>query len=74
MVKDNTTKGGISFYVDKDDFSIARGLPYYFKLFKKAGYDIIFQEHFKEFSDECMPVWKIVLRPSKSYKVPAEFS
>ena len=68
VVKDNAVDN-CSFYLDKTDFSIARSMEYFEKLFNKAGYVIVYSERFKDFPTECMPVMKMVLFPKEKVLV-----
>ena len=63
-MKDNAAEGS-SFYLDKTDFSIARSMEYYEKVFDAAGFDIVYAERFKEFPMICMPVMKMILKARK---------
>lgn len=73
VVKDNAAEHG-SFYLDKTDYSIARSMKYYQKLFDLADYDLLFAERFEEFPMICMPVMKMVLKPRRSKKEAPDLS
>jgi len=72
VVKDNSTAEHVGFIVDKEDTSVSRGVPYFKKIFEKAGLEVLLAEHFEEFPKECIPVWKFVLRPKHQTQVSTE--
>jgi len=63
VLKDNAASESSGFIVDKTDSSISRTVPYFKKIFEKAGLEVVFDERFKEFPEECIPVWKFILKP-----------
>lgn len=71
VIKDNAAEHG-SFYLDKTDFSIARSMKYFEKIFDLADYDLLFAERFKEFPMICMPVMKMVIKPRRTAKANPE--
>lgn len=67
VIKDNVASENCGeFYLDKADFSIARGPKYYKKIFAHCGYELIYEQRFSEFPSICMPVMKYAIKP----KVP----
>jgi hypothetical protein len=64
-VKENLSSEGTSFYLDRVDFTVMRGREYYVKIFEKAGLSVVHEEKFKEFPEDCLPVWKFCLQPAK---------
>jgi hypothetical protein len=63
VVKENISLVGTGFFLDKVDFTVMRGIPYFEQLFDKAGLEVVVKERFVEFPADCLPVMKFALRP-----------
>lgn len=64
MVKENLSSQGTGFFLDREDHTVMRSLPYFRQLFEKAGLVVKIQDRFREFPADCLPVFKFVLRPA----------
>lgn len=56
VIKENHTREGKGFYVDKDDNSITRSEPHFKSIFESAGLTIVKEERVTDFPKELFPV------------------
>ena len=63
VFKDNATSEHYGFYVDREDNTVARSLPYFHRIFEKAGYEVDLEERMEGLPIICMPTMKFVLKP-----------
>ena len=69
-MKDNCYSGELNedgnfehFFVDLDDSSVTRSLPYFEALFHFAGFRVLHRSRQAAFPDELFPVWMLALEP-----------
>ena len=72
VLKENLSSQGTGFYLDREDHTVMRSLPYFRQLFEKAGLVVKIQDRFRDFPVDCLPVFKFVLRPAAVAKQSVE--